>query len=313
MIEGSNMHIKVVLSFLFMFQAIAAKSSDPLATRYCQWWNWVRICDFSYQYSSDPYIRKVSDSTPINPAQIPAGSIIFVTGLSVDSFFAHFNPKIKHPYILVSMMGGVLEKYLDEPNVIAWFANDQGSIQKHPKFHLIPLGLYQDKTISDRNQEMLKTFQALQQRPKKKLLYMNFNIHPDYETRNAVYNFFKDKPFVFIGQLAAMGQRKPFLECMKELSKHKFNLSPAGDMLDCYRHWESIAVGTIPIIKHGPLDKLFEGLPVLFVDRFEDITEEFLNAKYEEMSHRTYDIRKIFIKHWADKIYAIKRTFNRHY
>ena len=60
--------------------------------------------------------------------------------------------------------------------------------------------------------------------------------------------------------------------------KYKYVISPHGNGLDCHRTWESLALGCIPIIKTSPLDRMFEGLPVLIVKNWSDITQELLNT-----------------------------------
>ena len=73
-----------------------------------------------------------------------------------------------------------------------------------------------------------------------------------------------------------------FNQYIKETAEHKFQLSPPGLGPDCYRVWESLLVGTIPIVEHSYFDWMYEGLPVLFIDKWEEVTPEFLEQKYRE-------------------------------
>ena len=93
------------------------------------------------------------------------------------------------------------------------------------------------------------------------------------------------------------------------MAQSKFVLSPAGYGPDCYRTWEALLVGSIPIVKKSQLDPLFEGLPVLIVDSWSDITEEFLHKKYEEITARQYDIKRLYTEYWFAKIKAVKEEF----
>ena len=68
------------------------------------------------------------------------------------------------------------------------------------------------------------------------------------------------------------------INCWKNMIKYKYVISPHGNGLDCHRTWESLALGCIPIIKTSPLDRMFEGLPVLIVKNWSDITQELLNT-----------------------------------
>ena len=55
-----------------------------------------------------------------------------------------------------------------------------------------------------------------------------------------------------------------------------FDLSPRGHGVDCYRTWESLALGMIVIVQRGPLDSVYDGLPVVIVDDYAQITVERL-------------------------------------
>ena len=79
-------------------------------------------------------------------------------------------------------------------------------------------------------------------------------------------------------------------------------LSPRGTCEDCYRTWESLLLGSIPIIKSSFLDRLFTDLPVLIVKEWEEITEEFLQNQYLEIQSKTYKKEKIFIDYWLKKL-----------
>ena len=43
-------------------------------------------------------------------------------------------------------------------------------------------------------------------------------------------------------------------------------------------------------------------MPVLVVDSWDDINEDFLNKKWEEMSKIEYDRSKLTLEYWYDKI-----------
>ena len=46
----------------------------------------------------------------------------------------------------------------------------------------------------------------------------------------------------------------------------------------------------------------FEGLPILLIDRWDELTEEFVNTKYREISSKKYDVSKLYMSYWADII-----------
>ena len=100
---------------------------------------------------------------------------------------------------------------------------------------------------------------------------------------------------------------KPFEEYLEELSKYKFCISPPGRGIDAHRTWEALMVGIIPIVlRCDSMNNLFEFLPVLMVDHYSEVTDEYLNKKYEEMTNSTqiekYKFEKIYTGWWVSEI-----------
>jgi hypothetical protein len=84
------------------------------------------------------------------------------------------------------------------------------------------------------------------------------------------------------------------LEYLRLLSGFHFVTSPAGNGLDCLRTWEALYVGAIPVVlASGPMDAQYEGLPVLLVGRWSDVTEELLRAALERFRTAEFDLRRL--------------------
>ena len=64
------------------------------------------------------------------------------------------------------------------------------------------------------------------------------------------------------------------IELWREKTRYAFVVSPHGNGLDCHRTWESLVLGNIPIVKRSSIDPLYEGLPVVIVDDWREITPE---------------------------------------
>ena len=73
---------------------------------------------------------------------------------------------------------------------------------------------------------------------------------------------------------------------MQELSEYKFAISPQGNGVDCHRTWECLYLGVIPIITKSLCMSFFEELPILFVDNYDCITEEYLLEEYKIVTHQ---------------------------
>jgi len=53
-------------------------------------------------------------------------------------------------------------------------------------------------------------------------------------------------------------------------------VSPHGNGLDCHRTWESLVLGNIVIVKRSSLDPMYEGLPVVIVDDWREVSADNL-------------------------------------
>ena len=73
-------------------------------------------------------------------------------------------------------------------------------------------------------------------------------------------------------------------------------------------------MGAIPIVEHSAMDRTFEGLPVLLVDSYADLSEDMLNVKWEEMTchPEKYDWQRLTLTYWHDLIASVIRTASSH-
>lgn len=273
---------------------------------------WFSICDYCYTGQGDQWSAPLNQTTPCDPENIPKGSVIFATPFGIEKFLEEIHPKIKNPYILITYCYGAVFKYSDtvmDPKILAWFGQTNSNAITFDKFTVMPLGAFATNEVFDNRVENGRLFKEWKGREKTKLLYMNIMVHEGQHVelagRKYVYNLFKDQPYCKTITLTPKW-RKPFLEYMNEMADCKFTISPEGDMADCYRHWEALMVGSIPIVHRSPLDDTFKDLPVIIVDDYAEITEDFLNKKWEEMKDGVYNFRKLYMQYWVDLVNEAK-------
>jgi hypothetical protein len=294
-----------------LFKINNPKLTD-LANTFVHRQSWFNMCDFAYTAKDDPWSCDLRNAMPYNVEDVPENSVIFATPYGIEKFLEQEHPKIKNPYIMITNCYGPVFKYTDtinDPKIKAWFGNANSNAITFDKFTLIPLGLFATEEVFNRRAQFTQTFEQFRARQKDKLLYMNFFVHKGQHVevagREALFNKFKNETYCHTVVLNPTW-RKPFLEYMDDMSYCKFTLSPQGDMDDCYRHWEAIMVGSIPIMHRCALDKIFDDLPVIIVDDYEEINENFLNAKYEEIHNKSYNINKLYMQYWSDLINQAK-------
>jgi hypothetical protein len=238
-----------------------------------------------------------------DPEKVPLKSTIFVNGELLGEFLECIHPQIQNPYILIvhnsdCSSPGCYRSYLDDPKILAFFTeNPDGTI--HPKLHPIPIGI-ENRNWNKKNWEIIEEVKSYPIQ-KTYLLYCNFNRHTYPSERSQVLDWFSEMPFTYTCP------KKPYVEYVRDLVRSQFVLSPRGNGLDCIRTWETLYAGSYPIVRSSPLDPLFENLPVVIVQNWEDITEEFLKQKYKELSERhDYQWEKLTIDYYLKQIDAIR-------
>ena len=135
---------------------------------------------------------------------------------------------------------------------------------------------------------------------KSNLSYMNFNISNYPIERQFVFDKFKNENWVVIGDIGtSLDSRIKFLQ---DIKSSKFVFCPRGNGVDTHRIWESLYMGSIPIVIYEEAHHLFNDLPILFIKDWSEITEEFLNEKYDEYNKKSWNLEKLKIEYWTNFI-----------
>ncbi len=291
------------------FKEDSAHFKGNYSENYVMRWAFQELCDYSFDPRVGRYLWPTSSNgVTFDPEKVQGGELIFVR--NVELFFKTIYSKIEHPFVMITA-GEYRDKVkkehlacLDDTKIIAWFSVHPCS-STHPKFHAIPLGLVQDKKYYHQRKVLTHRFARLRKAPKTQMLYMNFgDLKGKKPERADVHERFKSARYCY-----AVQKRLPFLEYMEEMANFKFTLSPPGYGPDCYRTWEALLVGSIPIVKRSHMDSLFEGLPVLLIDDWDQITESFLERSYKRLSRKRHYIQPLFIEYWAQKIKYVRDSF----
>ena len=215
------------------------------------------------------------------------------------------------------------DKILKKENLIRWYTINPSIL--HKKIIPIPLGnkwRWCKYDFFSENKE--NTFNILNKycknaeenflnkKSKTELLYfgsMNLTTtntalyKPHINSRNIIFNVLKDK-FKYNNN-----NRLSFEKYLIEMSKCKFVICPPGRGIDTHRCWESLMVGSIPIMYHTPIDPLFDKLPVLLIDDYSILTEEYLNEQYEIIIKKEYDFSILYTDYWDKEFENNKYLF----
>jgi hypothetical protein len=220
---------------------------------------------------------------------------IFVNTWTLDRFFSVIFPLLPGKYTFISHNSdlGISEKhrpFLDSEKIIKWFS--QNTYIEHSKLISLPIGLG-NQQYPHGNLELIKNI-IERQLSKELLVFKNFDSNTNYGERAYV-----DKVTTInnIPMWPHLSQEEYFTR----LSQSAFVISPPGNGIDCHRIWESLYFKTIPIVKRHPCFKQYEALPILFIDSWEGITEEFLRKEFRRFQFN--DIQQLNLDYWRDLIY----------
>lgn len=199
--------------------------------------------------------------------------------------------------------------------LLKWYTKNACII--HQKLQPIPIGpKWQWKTTAyfgENKNKHLKIFNKLGLNPefyfynnsyKYNLLYFNFSLttnNPFLKEHKNIRNVVKNK----MKLLFTENSNNNFEDYMHTLSSYKFSLAPPGRGIDTHRCWESLMVGTIPIVLSSPLNDLYNDLPVLVVESYDIITPTYLNEAYNNFRGRSYKFDKIYSNYWTKSIVSV--------
>lgn len=128
------------------------------------------------------------------------------------------------------------------------------------------------------------------------LAYINFDISTYPIEREFVFKKFSSQSWVKLGNMEkTIDGRKKFL---REIKSSKFVFCPRGNGIDTHRLWETLYMGSIPIVKYELTHHLFTDLPILFINDWNEITEDYLNKKYDEYTNKTWNLDKLKMSYW---------------
>jgi hypothetical protein len=96
-------------------------------------------------------------------------------------------------------------------------------------------------------------------------------------------------------------------------SQHIFVASPRGNGLDTIRTWEALMMGCIVIVRRlsdtsaaipTVMEELYAELPVVIIDKWSELTRDFLDRTLSEYTQRTFRYDKLTMEYWIREIEA---------
>lgn len=125
--------------------------------------------------------------------------------------------------------------------------------------------------------------------PADRTVYLNCNRNTNLLERQNCYEFSSKTNFI-----TTDSPNLDYVSYLRQIKNHKFTLSPRGNGLDCHRTWEILMMKRVPILKReGRLEDLYERLPVLFVDEWEQLNTINLEEIYNSITFEQQDYLQV--------------------
>ena len=195
--------------------------------------------------------------------------------------------------------------YSKKPDCISnWY----GINIEHQDLNLIPIPIGLSNYYSPKNL-FYKDFKNKNLTLNDKLneIYVNFNVSTNRKVREKLLKSLENKDSFYIER-----ENKDLVGYLDSLIRYKYVLCPEGNGIDTHRFWETIYAGSIPVSKKHITLKTSEGLPVVLIEDYKNLSFEEILNQTPKLTHYTFE--KLTIQYWdklitSENIHSLE-TFN---
>jgi hypothetical protein len=113
------------------------------------------------------------------------------------------------------------------------------------------------------------------------------------------------------GRMTTAAARSGRADHHLEAAQARFVLCPSGLGFDTYRLWETLLLGSIPVVESNPgFDRTYSNLPVLVVRNYSDLTPQLLDRAYPCFLRHAhlYNYRHLTESYWLDLVDVAIKT-----
>lgn len=299
----------------------------------CDW----RIPDefpagFGYKRVPDPVGHIVPPNLVNNLIENPEvfrgikdGDLVWVRPAWLRSFIDQVLPIVNTKFVLVTadsdvsmpshFLAEALE-ILEHRNVLHWYTQNCDGPGFLGRMSPLPIGVdfhtlceraeWGEKILTPQQQEQMLQSVRKQLRPAReriKKVYVDFAWQPRHlyhpsRREQVLAKILANDCFVF--------QSKPLprKELWRKWSEYAFVLSPHGVGLDCHRTWEALVCGNIVLMPSSPLDCMYEGLPVVPIKKWNEVTSSNLDLWLDRYTSCGIHEEKLTTNYWVKEMKA---------
>jgi hypothetical protein len=150
--------------------------------------------------------------------------------------------------------------------------------------------------------------------PERNLVYMNFLrlIRNGENPRRGIWEQFCANDWI---TTEGGFDHVPMEQFYEQIASHPYVLSPPGAGPDCHRHWESILLGSIPIVKKSAATRILDDLPCLQVVTWDEVTVERLEEELPGLRERfnSPKMEILWFEYWEKRIKEALETYEEPY
>ncbi len=203
------------------------------------------------------------------------GAVIYVNPWEIEVFAKEYLPRLTRSFVLITGKmwappqphGAVVDTIASHPGLLSWFS--QNTVDEEGPIQPFPLGVAL-RSISNVASAMKKHANA----PKDQAISVPYStVHPHLAPL---------AKSIREGLLPLMDPPQRHQDYLATLARTQFVISPPGDGPDTFRHWESIAMGAIPVSQlPAAFKKLFGDSIILVDDLAADAQGPFTSSRAE--------------------------------
>lgn len=245
-----------------------------------------------FRYDSKPFVsgdtfrklcQNIYDETKkTDPLRVLKNDIVFLKTDLVEEYFETFHPYVQNNYNLIThnsdnSITSNHAKFKDE-KINNWFAQNL-DINSANNIYPLPIGLENRRYFNNGQIGLFKNTKKINKNDK---ILSSFNTNTNPDERIPLKKIIKDTPFVT--QFSSSSQKK----YIENVNLHKYILCPSGNGLDSHRVWETLLLGSIPVLKKSYFSINFKdlGVPMILLNDWKDLnnlTESYLKNYFDEI------------------------------
>jgi hypothetical protein len=309
--------------------AVASHTHDPDSHPDTQllWSKGVaRLCDVA---GAADYWEQETES--VQPAEVIAGSFAGAAGVvwvrlgtrsrdgeavDLDAFAERVLPTIRRPFVLLTTDGDAtvptelrpetVAKLLASPWLMAWYTQNC-EVFDHPVIKPFPIGLSlhnrrlwgSPRKSADELRALTMSARPAVERPLQ--IYSDIGVSLASEDRRTAAALLKGAAHV-----RSQTRRISQSETWRRYAASRFVLSLKGNGIDAHRTWEALYLGAIVITLRSTLDPLYDGLPVVLLDRIDELADPQNLIRWSEemlpLTDRDAVWERLDARRWIDRL-----------